>query len=59
VLKTAGLVRVRVEGQRRIYSLDPSGLEEIEAWTRRVRRHWATRLDALEQALANDREDDL
>lgn len=54
VLKMAGLVQVRVEGQRRIYSLDPAGLDEIEAWTRRIRRHWAARLDALERALEAD-----
>jgi len=52
VLKEAGLVRVRVDGQRRIYSLDPGGLDGIAAWVERVRRVWNPRLDALEQALA-------
>lgn len=56
VLREAGLVRVRVDGQRRIYSLDPAGLDEIEAWVERVRRHWNRRLDALEEALARDDE---
>ena len=51
VLKEARLVQVRVEGQRRVYSLDPEGLQMIDAWLAEVRRFWAGRLDALEQAL--------
>ena len=51
VLKEARLVRVRVEGQRRVYSLDPEGLQMIDAWLVEVRRFWAGSLDALEQAL--------
>jgi DNA-binding transcriptional ArsR family regulator len=51
VLKEAQLVQVRVEGQRRVYSLDPEGLQMIDAWLAEVRRFWAERLDALEQAL--------
>ena len=51
VLREAGLVRVTVDGQRRIYSLDPDGLDEIEAWLGRVRAFWSRRLDALETEL--------
>jgi len=50
-LRDAGLVEVRADGQRRIYALDPAGLDEVEAWLGRVRRFWAGRLDALERAL--------
>jgi DNA-binding transcriptional ArsR family regulator len=32
VLRDAGLVRVRVESTRRIYSLDPAGLSALRAW---------------------------
>lgn len=35
-LRSAGLVRVRAEAQRRIYRLDPSGLAEIQKWLFRV-----------------------
>ena len=52
VLKEAGLVRVTVEGQRRIYRLDPDGLDEFDAWVRRVRGFWGLRLDDLETELA-------
>ena len=51
VLRDAKLVAVRVDGQRRIYSLDPAGLDEIDDWLADVRRFWKGRLDALEQAL--------
>jgi DNA-binding transcriptional ArsR family regulator len=50
-LRDAGLVRVRVDAQRRIYSLDPAGLGEVDAWLARVRQFWAPRLDALEREL--------
>jgi DNA-binding transcriptional ArsR family regulator len=50
-LREAGLVRVRVDAQRRIYALDPAGLAEIDAWLASVRRFWAGRLDALEREL--------
>ncbi|MFV3074403.1 ArsR/SmtB family transcription factor [Niveispirillum fermenti] len=53
-LREAGLVRVRVDGQRRIYSLDPAGLDAMDAWIARVRGFWAGRLDALEQALREE-----
>lgn len=51
VLREARLVAVRVEGQRRIYRLDPAGLEAIDDWLADVRRFWKGRLDALEHAL--------
>jgi len=51
VLREAKLVKVRAEGQKRIQSLNPEGLAEIEAWTKRMRTFWEGRLDALEQEL--------
>lgn len=50
-LKAARLVRVRVDAQRRIYTLDPDGLAEIDAWLAQVRRFWNPRLNALEREL--------
>lgn len=54
VLKEAGLVNVRVQGQHRIHSLNPSGFDEIEAWLHRMRGFWSQRLDALERELRNE-----
>lgn len=51
-LREARLVKVRVDAQRRIYSLDPTGFDELGDWLERVRSFWAPRLDALEAALA-------
>ena len=53
-LREAGLVRVRVDGQRRIYSLDQQGFEEMEAWFEKVRRFWSGSLDALERELRQE-----
>ncbi len=50
-LKQAELVRVRVDGQRRIYRLDPRGLEALDGWLERTRRFWDVRLDDLEREL--------
>lgn len=54
VLKTAHLVRVRVDAQRRVYSLDPKGLDELEEWLFAIRKFWNGKLDALERALRAD-----
>jgi DNA-binding transcriptional ArsR family regulator len=48
VLRENGLVRARGEGQRRIYSLDPAPLAELEEWLERYRSFWTNRLDALD-----------
>lgn len=56
ILREAGLVRVKVDGQRRIYSLDPDGFAEMERWFERMRGFWGDRLDALERALDEDGE---
>ena len=46
-LREAGLVRTRVDGPRRLYSLDPTPLAELDAWLRPYRVFWAGKLDAL------------
>lgn len=52
VLRDAGVVQVRADAQRRIYSLSEDGLNEIDAWLGKVRQYWAPRLDRLEQVLS-------
>jgi DNA-binding transcriptional ArsR family regulator len=51
VLKEAGIVRVRVEAQRRIYQLEPAGFSELEHWLYNIKRFWSGRLDHLESQL--------
>jgi DNA-binding transcriptional ArsR family regulator len=55
VLREHGLVRQRADGQRRVYSLDPAPLEELEAWLARYRAFWANRLDALDTEIRRRR----
>ncbi len=53
VLREAGLVNMRVDANRRIYSLRPQPLSEIDEWLLPYRQRWADRLDALERLLDN------
>ena len=55
VLREAGLVRTRGEGQRRLYSVDPGPLDEVDAWLARWRGFWAQRLEALDTELRRTR----
>ncbi len=57
-LRRAGLVRVRVDAQRRIYELDPRGVDEMSEWVMRIRRTWAMRLDKLEAQLKKESGDE-
>jgi DNA-binding transcriptional ArsR family regulator len=51
ILREAGLIVTRAQGQSRIQSLNPDGFDDLEAWLQRTRDTWSRRLDALEQAL--------
>lgn len=53
VLKSARLVTVRSDAQRRIYALDADGIDDVDAWLARIRRFWGGRLDELERQLAD------
>lgn len=55
VLREAGLVSSRVDGQRRLYTLDPRPLAEVDAWLEPYRRFWAQRLDALDTEVRRGR----
>jgi DNA-binding transcriptional ArsR family regulator len=52
VLREAGLVEVRQEAQRRIYSLRLEPLAEIDEWLSRYRAQWEHRMDALHTEVA-------
>jgi DNA-binding transcriptional ArsR family regulator len=52
VLREAGLVEVRQDAQRRVYSLRPQPLAEIDEWLDRYRALWEQRLDALHTEIA-------
>jgi DNA-binding transcriptional ArsR family regulator len=52
VLREAGLVEARQDAQRRVYSLRPQPLAEIDEWLGPYRALWEPRLDALHTEVA-------
>jgi DNA-binding transcriptional ArsR family regulator len=55
VLRDAGLVEARAEGQRRVYRVRAEPLVELDAWLGTYRRLWTGRLDQLEGHLEDRR----
>jgi DNA-binding transcriptional ArsR family regulator len=51
VLREAGLVHVRGDAQRRLYSVRPEPLRALDEWLAPYRAMWAARLDDLERHL--------
>ncbi len=52
VLRDHGFATVRVDGARRLYSIAPAPLLEVDAWLEQFRRTWEPRLDALATEIA-------
>jgi DNA-binding transcriptional ArsR family regulator len=52
VLREAGLVEVRHQAQRRVYSLRLEPLAEVDEWLGQYRALWEHRLDALHTEIA-------
>ena len=52
VLREAGLVEVRHEAQRRVYSLRPEPLADVDEWLGRYRALWEHRFSALHTEVA-------
>ena len=57
VLREHGLVRTREDGPRRLYSLAPEPLQELDEWLQRYRGFWENRLDALDTEIRRRRQD--
>jgi DNA-binding transcriptional ArsR family regulator len=57
VLRESGLVRVREDGRRRVYELEPGPFAELDAWLEPFRAAWAQRLDALDTEIRRGRSD--
>ena len=51
ILAEAGIVQMRPEGQKRLYSLRKEAFDQLEAWVAGYRRHWEARLDRFGSAL--------
>lgn len=51
LLKESNVLKVTKKAQQRIYSLNESGINEIESWLDEVKSLWNRRLDALDDYL--------
>src|ERR1700687_1287169 len=51
ILAEAGIVQMRPDGQKRLYSLRKEAFDQLDAWVAGYRRHWETRLDRFGAAL--------
>jgi DNA-binding transcriptional ArsR family regulator len=51
ILRDAGLVERRADGQRRLYALRPEGFVDVERWLAPYVRLWQDGLGALERHL--------
>lgn len=52
VLRDNGFAAVRVDGQRRVYSVEAAPMREIDEWLGRFRIFWTSKLDALATEVA-------
>jgi DNA-binding transcriptional ArsR family regulator len=52
VLREAGFAAVRPEGARRLYTVSPEPLRDVDAWLGRFRQFWTPHLDALSTEVA-------
>jgi len=51
MLREAGLVSVRADGQRRLYRVETQRLAELATW---LQQFWSSRLDALDAHLEKE-----
>jgi DNA-binding transcriptional ArsR family regulator len=58
ILRESRLVDVHPDGARRVYSLRPSALAELDRWLDTYRHFWGARLDDLESHLDSRAEPD-
>ena len=57
VLRENGFARVRPDGTRRIYRLDPAGVDPVDRWLAGIHSAWEQRLDALATEIARGKRD--
>jgi DNA-binding transcriptional ArsR family regulator len=52
VLRDAGFATVRIDGPRRIYSVEAGPMREVDLWLDRFRMFWTPKLEALATEVA-------
>lgn len=52
VLRESGFASVRIDGTRRLYSVDGAAMQEVDVWVQQFRGFWNRKLDALTTEIA-------
>ncbi len=52
VLRDNGFATVRPDGQRRLYAVDGTALQDVDEWLNGFRRFWTPHMDALATEIA-------
>jgi DNA-binding transcriptional ArsR family regulator len=58
VLRDSGFATVRIDGARRLYTMDAAPMKEVDTWLDPFRRLWERRLDALATEVARGKRKD-
>lgn len=58
VLREAKVIRMKKQAQKRLYSVDESGLNEVGDWIIEIRKQWIDRYDNLDNLLTKLKEGD-
>lgn len=53
ILRDNGFAKVRKDGAKRRYEIDPSGFDDVNDWLDLLKRFWAGRMDALATEIAS------
>jgi DNA-binding transcriptional ArsR family regulator len=59
VLRETGFAKVRIDGPRRVYSVDSAPLQQVDAWLGQFRGFWEHRLKALTTEIARGKRERL
>jgi len=52
VLRESGFASVRIDGTRRVYTVEAEAMKEVDVWLDRFRGFWSHELDALATEVA-------
>jgi len=55
VLREAELVHIKKSAQKRIYSLNPDTIHDIEDWAKQLTEHWNERFERLDKVLQTEK----
>ncbi len=47
ILRDTGFAKVRRDGAKRCYEIDPTGFDDVDEWLDQLRRFWASKMEAL------------